>query len=171
MKGSIIPVTRAIRDYLRKKEKNDGLLMTISNLFNGDGNNYSLRRRHGSIVLVRNGEDTYQVHYDEEVQKKIEVLKKIALDLDKSLVWVYETMVLDGYGDDIDAKSDIYQASMLAYKDVSFIIRHEGEEVAFEQEANILNGHKYDKMVKKYSELIDFDRHVLTRKRDESSSG
>ena len=53
-------------------------------------------------------------HFDDDLEEYM----LFASDNDKSLVWVYQSMVLDGYGKYIDSKSDIYQASLIALTDV-----------------------------------------------------
>ena len=83
----------------------------------------------------------------------------IASEIDKSLVWVYQSMVLDGYGKYIDRDSDIYQASLIAFSDVlTFANNDIVWMLPIYEEDCILNG-------RIYNDLLFIDRLKKTKKR------
>ncbi|MBQ6494847.1 MAG: hypothetical protein IJI49_02465 [Bacilli bacterium] len=83
----------------------------------------------------------------------------IASEIDKSLVWVYQSMVLDGYGKYIDRDSDIYQASLIAFSDVlTFANNDIIWMLPIYEEDCILNG-------RIYNDLLFIDRLKKTKKR------
>ena len=120
----IIPVTSAIRKYLRSGVEDKNKRIDLSS-FDNDLEEYMV----------------------------------FASENDKSLVWVYQNMVLDGYGKYIDRDSDIYQASLIAFSD---ILRFANNDVIWMlpvyEEDCILNG-------RFYNDLLFIERLKKTKKR------
>ncbi len=83
------------------------------------------------------------VDFDSDLEKYMQK----AEDYDKSLVWVYQSMVLDGYGRYIDMNSDIYQASLIAYVDVLSVIENKKENLPFFEKFCVLEGDLYNQML------------------------
>ena len=72
----------------------------------------------------------------------------IAEKNNKSLVWIYQSMVLAGLGDYVDFESDIYQASLMAYVDVlALIYNNKFDYLPFYEETCVLEGSLYDDML------------------------
>ena len=84
----------------------------------------------------------------------------IAKENDKSLVWVYQSMVLSGLGNYVDMDSDIYQASLMAFVDVISIVNSDKrEQLPFFEDMCILEGHLYD-------DMLFIEKNIKVRKLD-----
>lgn len=120
----IIPVTSAIRKYLRSGVEDKNKRIDLSS-FDNDLEEYMV----------------------------------FASENDKSLVWVYQNMVLDGYGKYIDRDSDIYQASLIAFSDIlTFANNDVIWMLPVYEEDCILNG-------RFYNDLLFIERLKKTKKR------
>ena len=120
----IIPVTSAIRKYLRSGVEDKNKRIDLSS-FDNDLEEYMV----------------------------------FASENDKSLVWVYQNMVLDGYGKYIDRDSDIYQASLIAFSDIlTFANNDVIWMLPVYEEDCILNG-------RFYNDLLFIERIKKTKKR------
>ena len=94
--------------------------------------------------------------YDEVLNKYL----NMAVTKNKSLVWVYQNMVLSGFGNYVDFDSDIYQASLMAFVDVISILNSdENVYLPFFEDMCILEGHLYDDMLfrEKYGKVRKLD--------------
>ena len=111
--------------------------------------------------------DSYEVSGSCEVQmgkdRRIDPWEWIidfAKENDKSLVWVYQSMVLSGLGNYIDMDSDIYQASLMAFVDVISIVNSDKrEQLPFFEDMCILEGHLYD-------DMLFIEKNIKVRKLD-----
>ena len=142
-RSDIIPVTYEIRKFLKNqptKIEEEELLYKLGL----DIKNNRVIKEIGKIIIT-NKKEEYQ-NKKETMENKLIFLKDIAKKMNKSLVWVYQEMVLSGYGECIDKNSDIYQASLLAYEEVSLAqsILPKDEEKWFE-ENHILAGNSNEK--------------------------
>ena len=142
-RSEIIPVTYEIRKYLNNQPtriEEDEILYK----FGLDIKNNRVIKEIGKIIIT-NKKEEYQ-NKKETMENKLIFLKDIAKKMHKSLVWVYQEMVLSGYGECIDKNSDIYQESLLAYEEVSLAltILPKDEERWFE-ENHILTGNINEK--------------------------
>ena len=150
-RSDIIPVTHEIRNYLKsqlpEKEKNK-----ILNKLGLNPEDYDVIKEIGKIIIT-NIEEDYQEKM-ETIDNKIFFLKDLAEKMDKSLVWVYQEMVLNGYGKYIDRNSDIYKASLLAYEDVELILNIlPQDEERWYEDFCILNGDLYEQELN-YKEIF-----------------
>lgn len=94
-------------------------------------------------------------HFDDDLEEYM----LFASENDKSLVWVYQSMVLDGYGKYIDRESDIYQASLIALSDIlTFANDNVIWMLPVYEEDCILNG-------RLYNDLLFIDRLKKTKKK------
>ena len=145
MKKEIIPVTCSIRNYLISEKDNELIYESLYHKLHFF--EYRIFKRNGAIHIERDSMDS-KLLYEKEIYEKIQFFMEVAEKLHKSLVWVYQEMVLYGYGYDIKSNSDIFKASMMAYEDVSYIRDKFGDEEAFLYEENvILNSRLYDKLI------------------------
>ena len=126
----IIPVTKKIRDYLKS---NQSVEPDVS---------------YGLFDLE------YSYSRSEMVVQKIMDLKWQALQQNKSLVWVYQELVLSGYGYDISHESDIYQVAKLAYEDMVVYLRKNVDEALVYEECCVLEGNIYEKLFMKKQENL-----------------
>ena len=143
--SKIIGVTEAIREYLEDEKRHYVQLNRLDNVIN-ENNDYDIFFKRNEYVLSKKSEDEKFLRYCEYL-KKVDFLKEIAFKLDKSLVWVYQSLVLDGYGHDVDISSDVYQASLYAYYDVLWMMEYGVREdvIDFEQQ-HVLVGKRYGRL-------------------------
>ena len=67
----------------------------------------------------------------------------------KSDIWVYQNLVLDGFGRYVDGDSDMYQEALLAYSDVIKIVNSDKKDsLDFFEEVCILEGDIYKEMLR-----------------------
>lgn len=151
----IIPVTYEIKKYLEDTEITEKDKERFSKLI--DNSKYCLKKVKNGFIIFDSTDDKFYLDNINKINKKIESYKLIANRLNKSYIWVYQMIVLDGYGEFVDSNSDIYIASFLAYQDVKDLSLSD-DEYMFNFEKNfILNGHLYDSEVKysnNYKKLI-----------------
>ena len=141
----IIPVTYEIRNYLNNqllKEEEINYLKKIGL----SAEKYNVIVEKGKTTIVDKKENSKQKQ--ETIDAKIAFLKDIASKMDKSIIWIYQELVLKGYGEYIDENSDMYQASLLAYNDVMLALNNHPEEVVrWYEDFCILNGSLYEEAV------------------------
>ena len=140
----IIPVTNAIREYLNKHEKKDKEIKEMYHKLGFDKDKYNVFRENHNINIKIKGNNNDE-RREEIVQKKYLFLKNIANKINKNIIWVYQEMVLSGYGHDIDEESLMYKAALRANKDVQEILQTKGENDAiWFEDYNVLIGHLYE---------------------------
>ena len=84
-------------------------------------------------------------NYDEALK----YYTSVALVNGKSLIWVYQSLVLSGYGKYVDINSDMYQVSLMAYLDVLKIMSgSKKKRISFFEKYCILDGTIYEDMFK-----------------------
>lgn len=67
----------------------------------------------------------------------------------RSDIWVYQNLVLDGFGRYVDGDSDMYQEALLAYSDVIKIVNSDKKDsLDFFEEVCILEGDIYKEMLR-----------------------
>ena len=126
---NIIPITSKVRNYLLNQE-NKRVIPDWKALESGD--NYRIDKR------------------KKEAENKLKELKKQASLQNKSLIWNYQEMVVNGFSEYIDINSDIYKATALAYHDIINIINTKGQEEAnWYEDCCVLTGHIYDEVIEK----------------------
>lgn len=144
--SGIIPVTSAIRKYLAYQENvKKNIHNYYEKLYLSD-KEYVIYEKNFNIVIQHccdYDEKMFQVEYLYRVQ----FLRDIAKKINKSLIWVYQELVLLGFGDNIPEKSDIYQVSLIAFNDVSSFLNDEDrmDEILFENDY-LLTGRMYEIM-------------------------
>ena len=112
-KTDIIPVTSSIREYLKEMEVSNEEKERFSSII-GDG--YYFKKERFKYIITNDKDNKVNI------KDKISFYKEVSNKLDKSLVWVYQELVLNGYGNYINPSDDIYKASLLAYSDISYFI-------------------------------------------------
>ena len=112
-KTEIIPVTSEIRKYLRDIELND---REKEKFFPIVRDGYYLKKERSKYV-ISNDKCNSAI-----VDMRMAFYKDVANKIDKSLVWVYQQLVLDGYGNYISSDSDVYRTAALAYSDMEYFI-------------------------------------------------
>ena len=143
MNNKIIPITHDIREYLKYKEKNDEKTLSIKSKFNEE--KYDIIKEKGKIIITKKGEYTID---NRLIEEKLLFLKSIKEKLDKSLIWVYQEMVLSGYGYNIDPESDIYKVTELAYEDRNIILKNKTEkDLIWYENFCMLQGNLYEEML------------------------
>lgn len=143
MNNKIIPITHDIREYLKYKEKNDEKTLSIKSKFNEE--KYDIIKEEGKIIITKKGEYTID---NRLIEEKLLFLKSIKEKLDKSLIWVYQEMVLSGYGYNIDPESDIYKVTELAYEDRNIILKNKTEkDLIWYENFCMLQGNLYEEML------------------------
>lgn len=108
--------------------------------------------------IYRNVDDSFisNNNYDEILDYYLDIANK----KNKSLVWVYQSMVLVGLGNYVDFDSDIYQASLMAYVDVlALIYNNKFDCLPFYEETCVLEGSLYD-------DMLFMEKNGLVRKLD-----
>ena len=137
----IIPVTYEIKKYLEDTEITEKDKESFSKLI--DNSKYCLKKVKNGFIIFDSTDDKFYLDNINKTNKKIEHYKLIANRLNKSYIWVYQMIVLDGYGEFVDFNSDIYKATLLAYEDIGGLDDHD-EYVSYFENNFILNGHLYD---------------------------
>ena len=142
----ILPVTNEIRNYLRNQLSNEEVERELKK-YGFSKEIYKVIKGVGKTIIAN--KDNEAKNKKETIQEKIIFLKDIARKMDKSLIWIYQELVLSGYGEYIDEDSDIYKAALLANKDVQNILKKSTEEYAlWYEDFCVLNGTAYDEKVK-----------------------
>lgn len=147
-KKEVIPVTSLIRDYLKEMEVSDEEKDRFSSIVS---EGHYLKKERFKYIITNDKDNKTNI------DDKISFYNNIATKLDKSLVWVYQELVLNGYGEYIDHNSDIYKASLLAYSDISYFIeKNDIEGLKFYEKYCILDKNIYGDCVisKKCKKLI-----------------
>ena len=132
-KKEVIPVTSLIRDYLKEMEVSDEEKDRFSSIVS---EGHYLKKERFKYIITNDKDN------------------KTNID---DLVWVYQELVLNGYGEYIDHNSDIYKASLLAYSDISYFIeKNDIEGLKFYKKYCILDKNIYGDCVisKKCKKLI-----------------
>ena len=143
----IIPVTYSIRQYLIYQEEMKKKIKMFSEKNGFSLDEYNIFLRNSCINIEKKNDNKRD--YNSEFENRVMFLKNIAKKINKSSIWVYQELVLSGYGEYISSDSDIYQLAMLAYEDVSYILENKGEESAIMFEnSSVLNGNVYENDVK-----------------------
>lgn len=151
MNNKILPVTHEIREYL-KKEPTEGEKKILLNNLGLDYNEFDITKKIGKTIITKKGEKIYNKN---NVNNRLSFLNDIAQKLNKSLVWIYQEMVLDGYADEIKEESDIYQAALLAYNDIEYLLRNSNEkELTLFEEYYVLNGNFYNQKINSQKLLL-----------------
>lgn len=141
MNNKILPVTHEIREYLKKEPTKREKKILLNNL-GFDDNKFDITKKIGKTIITKKGEKIYNKN---SINNRLNFLSDIAQKLNKSLIWIYQEMVLDGYAEEISEESDIYQAALLAYKDTEYLLRNSNEqELILFEEYYVLNGTFYN---------------------------
>ena len=141
--SGIIPVTHSIREYLKYQEDIKQKIKMYYKLMNLSETDFQVFEKNHTIVIEHYNDDCDRLRQIEYLNR-VKFLMGIANKLHKSLIWVYQELVLSGYGYDINEDSDIYQVSLLAYQDISsFLIQGDEKERMFE-DSHLLDGKQYE---------------------------
>ena len=141
----IIPVTTEIREYLKKSEENKKKIEAFVKKYNFSKEKYDIIIDKNNNVIIQN-KNIKEKNIIEKIDNKELFLRDVAKKLNKSIIWVYQEMVLSGYGKYIDSESTIYQVAALAKKDVSINLKKE-EMIEYEN-SYLLNGNIYEEKLK-----------------------
>ena len=145
-KTEIIPVTELIRQYLQERDKNKELIESFAQRHKFSKEEYDIEINN-KIYTIERKDNKENKRKERIIQTKL-FLIDIAKKLNKSLIWVYQELVLNGYGEDIDPNSEIYQVALLANEDVSIIKdKYNKKELIWYENLCILNGHLYEEML------------------------
>ena len=140
--NKIIPVTNEIRNYLKKQLTIEEVEKELKK-YGFSKEIYDVIKETGKTTIVNKKEE--EKNKKETIEEKILFLEDIARKMGKSIIWVYQELVLSGYGEYIDKNSDIYKVSLLAYKDVQSILKKSTkEEVIWFENFCVLNGTLYE---------------------------
>ncbi len=145
-KSNIIPVTFKIRKYLDDTKITEGDKKRFSKLV--DNSKYHIQKVQNGFIIYDVTDEKFYLDSINQTNKKIEFYKNVANRLNKSYVWVYQQVVIDGYGEYVDTNSDIYLASFLAYQDIKGLSDDDDEYMYNFEKRFILNGHLYDSEIK-----------------------
>ena len=142
----IIPVTRFIRGYLVYQKVMNKRIQDCYERLGLSDKEYHIYEKNHSLVIEKRDSDNDMIHQAEYLNNVL-FLREVARKVGKSLIWVYQELVLNGYGDDISMDSDIYQTSLLAYADVySFLSNSSQENISSFEDDVILVGNQYEEM-------------------------
>ena len=153
-KSNIIPVTFMIRKYLKDTSITDDDKKRFSKLV--DDTKYCLQKEENGFIIYDKNDQDFYLDNIKKTEEKVKFYKDIAKKLNKSYIWVYQEVVLDGYGNYVDVNSDIYKASLLAYKDV-YGLDTDTDFISEFENAFILAGHFYD-------EDFESNKKILSRR-------
>ena len=142
--SSIIPVTYEIRKYLKDTKITEDDKKRFSKII--DGSRYCIKKDRNHFIIFDYNDEKFYLDNIDKTNKKIKLYKDIASKINKSYVWVYQQIVLDGFGNYVDVNSDIYKSSLLAYEDIGGLDSQD-EYVSYFEKEFILNGHIYDEDV------------------------
>lgn len=155
--GGIIPVTCAIREYLKYQDDIEKEIRKYYELLHLSGADFHIFEKNHNIVIEHINNDSDRLRQVEYLNR-LQFLKNIANKINKSLIWVYQELVLSGFGLDVSEDSDIYQVSLLAYQDVSSFL-YQGDDGEKEFEDNyLLSGNRYEVSYAKKRKKLDKEK-------------
>ena len=105
MNNRILPVTDAIIGYLQKERLNQEKEDFTRDIFDKVNQRLETTEEDDIIVFIKR----------EQAYNMLSRLKKEARIENKDQVWIYEQMVLNGYGYEIDFYSALYQEMLKLY--------------------------------------------------------
>ncbi len=157
----IIPATFEIRNFLKKqlsKEDEANFLKKVGL----KPEDYTVLIETGRITIINKKEDEkYRI---EEMQRKEAFFKDIASKMNKSIIWIYQELVISGYGEYISENSNMYQAALLAYEYEKEILKiHNEETVKQFEDSHILSGTLYEEELK-YKQYVSPERKRSKKK-------
>ena len=93
----IIPVTTEIREYLKKSEENKKKIEDFVKKYNFSKEKYDIMIDENNNIIIQN-KNIKEKNIIEKIDNKELFLRDVAKKLNKSIIWVYQEMVLSGYG-------------------------------------------------------------------------
>ena len=163
-KTTIIPVTKEIKKYIKNEEKNKIEAQKFRKKYDFKEEKYATSIENGITIIRRKDIEHKDNKLDVKIKSKINFLTDIANKLDKSTIWIYQELVLCGYGEYIETENFIYKIAKLAYDDISVLSENTLEEIENTKYNYLLNGKVYEELLIQKQDYIKKElRKVLSK--------